>query len=612
VAQLSAYRLMNMLNSRQDLKFDDSFDISVKLFSEGAVRYRAATNQSAPHMVATAPTISLPQDDHTSRSIPAVGPSPPEDLFGAKDFSEQNQMRNVISLPIDKNNVLSKLCLAFALLIGWENLCKRDKESIFYNSNNRDYNLLLKVKYGRAIPGVHSLCRKFLLKYGIESEGPLSFSKICQIIVCSSEETMQNSQKLPVQVILIDSESLAFVEQYPFKTIAEGNSRPIIYLLKEGDHISYISSITRFFAKKKLKCCINCRTFTKWRPHSWRLWSHICIGIYRKNICTCCNRPFKTEHIFTDCRNTARFCHSKLVSEISLKSCVKCQIPLLSCAEDYHSRVCSIYGLYKICCQKFIYRVQQVPGKSTIQDLRDNHQCDFIGCKNCQKQYPIHEGYKHHCEILPLKKQNNNTWLGFAYFMEKNLAKTECFNCFALKTNCSIHKNDKHLLTTSTDAEVNLISLAYQSNATFQTTIFKEPEIHIENRTINKFENSVKFPIPNYSRAYNWVKNKQQCEEFLRRPSNSVDVVSKFLFALLTLSRNSQYTIYLNLFAITMLLQCLISNKLVPIILQHNNVYMSLTLLNLRFVNINLLFQNTFIIKYFSSDSVLSKADIFF
>ena len=97
-------------------------------------------------------------------------------------------------------------------------------------------------------------------------------------------------------------------------------------------------------------------------------------------------------------------------------------------------------------------------------------------------QYAPSEAYKHHCTLVPLSEQKKDSWVGFAYFMEENEAKIECFPCFQLEQNCVVHQKINHDLLgnfAETKAQVNLISFAYQTNTVFKTHIFKDEQINI-------------------------------------------------------------------------------------------------------------------------------------
>jgi G:T-mismatch repair DNA endonuclease (very short patch repair protein) len=612
VANLSAFRLVNMLNSRQDLRFDNTFDISIKLFSAGAVRHRGA-NQRPAHTLAMAPTIISGDENHLTR-VPPVGTAPPEDLLGTPppqvDLGTGDQWRKYcISIPHDIN----QLCLPLAFLLGWHHICSRDNK--FFNPNHR-FNDLKGVKYSRGAYKAIVLCKEFLQQYGLDTKGPFSFLAFCKAVVCGCEEMATENKRLPVHVMLMDISTLTLIEQYPFKSFQKAISRPIIYLLKEQQHIYYITSLLNVFCSQETNFCFNCHRKWKNKPNKsqFHKWGHLCPFNLRNNfICIGCNRPLAKEDTFLDTSNSSQFCDGEITEEeINISPCRQCQTPFLSTnCKNLHERVCGVYGLYKTCCKKFIYVAQQVPGKMNVTDIRLHHQCNNIACKYCQVQYPRNEGYKHHCMIKPIEQQNH-TWVAFAYFMEQNECQTNCYSCFQRANNCKLHRFNKRSekslekcftpLEETEEAEVNLISFAYQKEKCFQTQIFHEKNIKITTPLEKQFESSGVFQIPENSMPYNHATNQRESEIFLSNESKGEKVIDQFLRTLLTLSKKSKFTIYLNLFALCFMLQCLVTHNLIPVVLQKDGIFLSLTLLNMKFINMNVLFNNLFILKNYAHD----------
>lgn len=245
-----------------------------------------------------------------------------------------------------------------------------------------------------------------------------------------------------------------------------------------------------------------------------------------------------------------------------------------------------------------------VPGKKRIAQIRYTHKCNYTGCINCQTQYPLSEAYQHHCPIIPITEQKKFTWVAFAYFMEENQSETNCFQCFRMETNCALHEvlNSNDFFSKESRAQVNLISFAYQSGHVFRTHIFKDENINTSLPLVTNFEASSIFHTPEKSILHNTMSNTLESEHFLKQPFTGLNVTEQLLHTILMLSAKGKFTIYVNMFGLAFLLHCLITHNFKPIIQQQDSSIMSISLLNVKFLNINLLFDNVFIWKHFATD----------
>lgn len=480
-------------------------------------------------------------------------------------------------LSVNQKEVLKDQCLVSSILLGialnksceTQQACDQYK-SILHPQNNADYK-----KRGDFL-----IQERQKLDHLI-GKGPHDLKITVPIL----------AQFFDAQIVILGSNYKKL--EFCFPKVFDFDKQPIfLFQFKDPsesglNHIELISKPMTFWRQNGY-CCFVCGRSTS--GPTFKRTGHYCSE--RKKQCMSCNRRIRTSSQYMNSLIEGHFCDQR---DTSIDICSKCQLTTFSdqCKEEHNKASKCDRGYFCYTCSSYTWKEGR-PGRSTLQEIRENHVCETkkkMTCF-CKNRYEN----SHLCEFNAKAGMKNYDYLGFLQLVKMNLNPMECNDCIPS------HHCPMHAMYSSPENIPSVGTLAFEvpSRQSFQLKLFStsllDIKLEAEDEKETKFDfcylpcsteldkksGLKKSSFGRISKPSDYIQNA--LEGLLRKNNKSVEE-QIFQFLLLE-NHTEEMTVLCGLADLNLLEQCLLSLDIIPVILENaNNVFlMQIPGTNLRFL----------------------------